>query len=138
MSKLNCPTCGVHIDDHPASQCLNEWIATDIMGEVKPDIVHEYLHLGRPVYSEGGNWYCSQEYDKGDVCIWYPRNFSGYIAAAWEVLDKFQSAEIEREFGGNTIIVLEAVGAGWFSANASHTSLAICRAAIKACSTKVT
>jgi len=29
---MNCPTCNVHIDEHPASQCLNEWVATDVMG----------------------------------------------------------------------------------------------------------
>jgi len=60
-------------------------------------------------------------------------DFSRNIAAAWEVVDKFQSADIEREFGGNTIIFIEVAGIGWFSAHAPSTSLAISRVAIKAC-----
>ena len=135
---MNCPTCNVHIDTHPAGKCLNEWIATDIMGEAKPDIAHEHFHPS-PIDSEGGNWYCSQEYDKGDVCVWYAKNFSGYIAAAWEVLEKlsadgysYQVLEHSDPKRGDCLCELWKDFYRWNVNHQPTVPLAISRAAIKA------
>jgi len=122
---MNCQHCNTHIDEHPANACLNEWIAVDIMGEEKPDIVHERFHL-RVIYSDGGNWYCGQEYDKNDVCIWYAKDFSGYISAAWEVIEHLREETTLRWTNGWWCTL------GNSKASAVQVTLAICRAAIRA------
>lgn len=76
---MNCPTCNVHIDEHPASPCFNAWVGEGVMGL-------------RIMY--GGH--------VDEMCLWpddwkgpeFPHefpprpvpDFSGSIAAAWEVL----------------------------------------------------
>ena len=32
MTKLHCPTCGVHIDEHEAGGCLDLWAGEVVMG----------------------------------------------------------------------------------------------------------
>lgn len=29
---MNCPTCGLDIDEHPANRCLDAWVAREVMG----------------------------------------------------------------------------------------------------------
>ena len=51
MTKLHCPTCGVHIDEHPETPCLANWAAIDVMGWtetspntfVEPGAGHVYI-----------------------------------------------------------------------------------------------
>lgn len=32
---MNCPTCGLDIDEHPADRCLDAWVAEAVFGRQK-------------------------------------------------------------------------------------------------------
>ena len=63
---------------------LNELVALKVFGQPRPMYVHE-PHI-EPIWN--GHWVCSPDYDEGDVCNWKARDFSGDIAAAWQVVEK--------------------------------------------------
>ena len=45
--ELNCPECGVEVDEHEAGRCLDRWVAKDVMG--LPDGCWDYysVHIDR-------------------------------------------------------------------------------------------
>ena len=74
-TELNCPHCKLHIDEHPASRCLDAWVHTDVMGYKLPD------HNWRDTHCD---------------CI---RNYPRDISAAWRVVEKIQRDEPGWRFG---------------------------------------
>jgi len=89
---MNCPTCNVHIDEHPVSRCLDAWIATDVMGLDTSKHLEEVWEEG---YTEDGqdgwsDFVCPRckattRHGPNEPCAKY---YSASIAAAWEVWDK--------------------------------------------------
>jgi len=137
--KLTCPECGIEIDEHLASRCLDEWVITSI-GVPKPVYAHRsYLHLD-PIYDDTGFWYWAYD-DHGDVCEWHPIAVSEGWAEAGKVVEKFSEnyeVIISRQDGSDVlcsclyITESEKDFGDWFFAKAPDAPLAICRAAIKA------
>ena len=103
MSELQCPHCSIEIDEHPATSCLNDWVAVAVMGW---DVAMQIVQM---------------ENGKYDMC----RD----IAAAWEVLGKFSKWALYA--GGYVMLGDRNDGKEW-KAHALKIPLAICRAAIKA------
>ena len=52
---MNCPHCNVHIDKHPASRCLDAWVAEAVM-EWKPYFIISYNIL----YPPGRQSFCDE------------------------------------------------------------------------------
>jgi hypothetical protein len=68
MTRRTCPHCGIHIDEHEATRCLDKWIANDVLG-VYDKICQEETRFMLPE----------------SVNLPY---YSTSIAAAWEVVEK--------------------------------------------------
>lgn len=102
---LNCPHCNTHIDEHPASRCLDAWV--------------EQAVIDRQLRIKTEEW--------GLV----PR-YSTDIAAAWEVVEKFRDYDwkLYSHGEGETMVIYK--DGTHYEGDASTAPLAICRAAIKA------
>ena len=72
---MNCPHCGVEISEHPASRCLDAWVAEAVMGVKMIEIENHAKFKGTPVTK-----YWVRD-DSGRL----PSLYSTSIAAAWEV-----------------------------------------------------
>lgn len=122
---MNCPHCGTHIDEHPASRCLDAWVADDIFGgSANPDNVLWY-------------WWDSSD-DEGKrvvlgVHLFAGPKFSTDIAAAWQVLGKMGGFWTVQGYiyEGRTNHYY-AGRRGHVGSRAPTAPHAICRAAIKA------
>jgi len=132
-SDKNCPYCGTHIDDHPASPCLNAWVAEDVM---------EWWNV-----SEGDGWFGFHfvKIEGAAMPVYDPvPHFSDSIIAAWQVVEMLRQnyyvdigvddngAQVQLDCLhvnnlGNTRWQLAFVG----STRANTAPLAICRTAIK-------
>lgn len=144
--KLNCPKCGVHIDDHEAGRCLDEWVITSLpltisqatIGVPKPICSHASHY--DTIWDNTGFWYCQPPvYENDDAFEWQPIAVSEDIAAAWQVVKKLQRIcriDIENykwvTKASNTVVRVYAVDFPSFRTEAPTAPLAICRAAIKA------
>ena len=75
MTKLHCPTCGVEIDEHEATTCLDAWVAERVMG-----------------WEKCNNWWMRPV--DGEICRLVTAAHSGSwnpsqdIAAAWVLVEK--------------------------------------------------
>ena len=78
---MNCPRCGIEVRDHPANNCLNEWVAIAVMGWTKGEdgFWRDDAHQGS--YGVGYTW---DEHD-WDFVDFEP---STDISAAFEVMEK--------------------------------------------------
>jgi len=132
-SDKNCPHCGTHIDEHPASRCLRGWVATSVMGW---RVINGKDGLPTHVITDTGEHFYLL-LDLGPM--WFP---DLDIAASWEVvmyltrqnyvfsltLGTFHEA-LFRIF----LHLLKDKGEGRSSFREDNEGcLAICRAAIKA------
>lgn len=112
---MNCPYCGVHIDEHPASRCLDKWIA-QVFG-VYDKICQEEYHLMLP---------------EGAHLPYYSTN----IAAVWEVEEKIEERKLRSRYSQALVaqmldtVVNSDEHMWWLLAHASPHHR--CRAAIKA------
>ena len=136
-NKLNCPECGVEIDEHDAGRCLDAWVAEKIMDD-NPHWLGDGIEVN--ILSIG---------ESGDEVLHYSTN----IAAAWQVVEKMRDSglcptvywddgddipdctgwQVCMAHYGNTEDEFRLYD-GW----ASTAPLAICRAAIKAVSNAAT
>ena len=136
MNKLLCPTCGIHVDQHPKGRCMDYWVAEAVFGKTRA-----YYHC--PHFDKKGRMlsFCSCP-----SCDSYSRS----IAAAWEVVEKIQLTD---RSWATTVYWDDGddipENAGWVTCYAyygeteddfraiysiaSTAPLAICQAAIKAC-----
>lgn len=77
---MNCPYCNTHIDEHPASRCLDAWVAETVMdGDVRPDPDGDGIWV----------WF-KKNWGYSDVVPYY----STSIAAAKDASDKAGSTVI--------------------------------------------
>lgn len=93
---MNCPHCNTHIDEHPASRCLDAWVAEAVMGW--QPITHFH---GSPI-ADGwtgfwdGEWFrwteCPESDEPDASELWLP---SIDIAAAWQVVEKICNWDID-------------------------------------------
>ena len=125
---MNCPHCNVHIDEHPASRCLDAWVAEAVM---KLDRVRIDGTDGEAIFKRAPSttsW--------GFVPI-----FSTDISAAWQVVEKLAKQWPDLSIGsgwnkegdGKWSVGWGFDGHGWEWTEPCETApLAICRAAIKA------
>ena len=117
---MNCPHCGVHIDEHPASRCLDAWVAVDVMelAGVGLDSVGDFQYLHSP--------------DRPH----FVSEYSTDIAAAWEVEQKIEELKLRARYVQHLVAAMlgKEVDSDedmwWLLAHASP--LDRCRAAIKA------
>lgn len=80
---MNCPHCNVHIDEHPASRCLDAWVLCAIEGkEFKP---MECRVMWNAEKQEAVDFQPHFGYPVGHVL---PLHYSTDIAAALEVWNK--------------------------------------------------
>ena len=87
---MNCPHCNTHIDEHPASRCLDAWVAKSVM-RLEVYMSHdEYLRAGFPhaQYWSSAVHYPAYWWDKGWAMSVAP--YSSDIAAAWQVMEKLK------------------------------------------------
>lgn len=90
--QLVCPTCNTPIDSHPASRCLDAWIAKEVMGLGLPKNKLSWHKANdgigwkaeRPDYSTDGTWLRSWSY------VEWPPNYSTSIYCAWQVLEEMK------------------------------------------------
>lgn len=129
----NCPHCGVHIDEHPASPCLNAWVATDVMElvvRITTDGIGDFL----PVISDPHGSY----YAGGNGMLESPvSDYGNYIAPAWEVVEKLNQSGYIVEIINDCVawsVVFRNIDTDERFTSDWKTSLEVqvCRAAIKA------
>ena len=132
---MNCPTCGVHALEHPASECLDTWVATAVMVWEKRLEGHDAERYVAPVYA----WYdangCRVAFcqDYINAKAWEP---SKDIAAAWQVVERFKfykwlSQSASGLWGTGPMLWTCAFAAPTnFRATADTVTLAIVRAAL--------
>jgi len=120
---MNCPHCGVHVDEHEASSCFDAWIAADVME----------LAIA---YSSEKAWYEDVETTFVTLLGSKIKDYSGDIAAAWQVLMAHpERVTIWKDKDGWTCCFYamgEAPPIWRYKGKATTAHLAICRAAIKA------
>ena len=134
---MNCPHCGTEISEHPANRCLDAWVAESVM-----DAEIEWIEGGEPYgWDEDGKAVLFREgywINKADNTMYLhiTDGFTGmipyhskYIAAAWEVLEKFSKWAIYA--GGYVMLGDRNDGKEW-KAHALKIPHAICRAALLA------
>jgi len=147
MSKLNCPHCGAHIDEHPASRCLDAWAAKVVMGK------RIEFRKGEPVgWKEDGEpflWFPNDFVDLDDNTLYIHatdgytgmvQHYSKYIAAAWQVEEKMRESGWEFVYDDDSEGKVAMFSRGrdqWgeidvHSAMADTAPLAICKAALLA------
>ena len=122
-----------------ANRELDAQVAEEVMGEPKPTIVHEHRHIFEHIDSPLGAWYCSLEYDRGDVCEWHPKHYSSRIQDAKlttnKVLEMSNVSEViivGRADGGWNVGFLDADGISFAGAFAGTEEEARCLAALEA------
>ena len=139
MSKLNCPHCNTHIDEHPASRCLDAWVAEAVMGLVQ---------CQAKFHDENPQCYATKDAPEYGSIL---KEYSTDIAAAWEVVEKLRIRQSPIELHGdewhdggdwqatfyNIRKQMGALGRGVHKVTGPNRGqpsapLAICRAAIKA------
>ena len=132
---MNCPHCGVHVDEHPENACFNAWVATGVM-EIDSIRRHDKKGPGRVVEAYA---VYSDDSEDGYAMYWLNSdfyNYSGHIAAAWRVVEKVLKkdvlARVRLDSGSFawTVWVSNKDISTWASGETAP--LAICRAAIKA------
>jgi hypothetical protein len=150
--KLHCPTCGVHIDEHEATRCMDWWIECRLFGA---SFVPKNTEIPVPTVSAIGVYRLSNEtartaydcyrlaggkYVQGTI----PRKrYSSNIADAWDVVEKtklFIGYSFCQSWNGSRYLVTYFVRDDdecyhETYASAPTAPLAICRAAIKAVNT---
>ena len=120
MSELQCPHCSVEIDEHPASRCLDYWIAEQVLDL---SCLHDPpTGILLPV----------------DIQV---KPYSSDIAAAWEVAEKMAEQWPDFSVGsgwikgndGNWSVSWGFDGHGWeWTEPCESAPLAICKAALLA------
>ena len=150
---MNCPRCGKPIDEHEAGTCMDAWVAKTVMGL-------NISHLG-VVWEEGYMEDGMDGWD-GFVCprcktpesmldkVPCAKHYSTDISAAWEVVERFRKGDYSHPKNITVACVIEMTvydgvshedcGVRIYSptqsivdAYANEMSLAICRAALRAC-----
>lgn len=157
---MNCPTCGLDIDEHPANRCLDAWVAEEVMGlnvvsrdwpcGYGPDCGHYeasmqaearyswYTEKG-PVYWEdvhgnGWGWPPWVDEDHGDLiaCVEPVPFYSTHIVAAWDAVEKTKLFELNLLwYDGRNWVILAYEYLALEVAQAPSVALAICRAVLK-------
>ena len=126
---MKCPHCGVSIDEHEASLCLNAWVAETVMDCGKVGVCF-MLNDKRP----------SESFTTSN----HPLRYSIDIAAAWEVA-KLRGIsvipthtgwlagrfDLDQEFLDPDTGIIDGHFSQGYS-GATTAQLAICRAALKA------
>ena len=124
MTKLHCPTCGAHIDEHEAGGCLDLWAGEVVMG------------FG---YNEESSGLSKRWFGR-------PDRYSDRIGPAWMLVETWKyNWNIYRDVGAcgdvyetsgdkNYRVVLAYPGMDMTPTVAKTAPLAITRAAIKAVS----
>lgn len=121
---MNCPHCNVHIDEHPASRCLDAWVARGVMDWMLV-ITHDDV-----------DWVCADSEGQRRLIPAYSTD----IAAAWEVVEKLSQycyVDIGVDVSGAQVQIDVNDNGEWQlafveSTRADTAPLAISRAAIKA------
>ena len=129
---MNCPHCNVHVDEHEAGRCMDAWVATEVMGI--------------PVESAMGytvKWLlddCNYKPEEFPYEFYHCRRYSTDIAAAWQAVEKLAASEDwdEHPVDVHKNYAFKDMWTAHFRdysvvAHADTASLAICRAALKAC-----
>ena len=135
---MNCPRCNVHIDEHPASPCLNAWVAEAVMGFKKyifPGQNPKSLWDDRDVFDRLIKMGFTHKDTAGNTVRVPP--FSTSIAAAWEVVKKLNQSGYIVEIINDCVawsVVFHNIDTDERFTSDWKTSLEvqICRAAIKA------
>ncbi len=141
---MNCPTCGIDIDQHPANRCMDAWVAEKVMGWKPQPCCHDEH------YRCDGEW-GSTSLDRVDGCYFHmpchnmtkPKPYSTDWGAMGEVLEHFTDDGTYATLNRGTVgglgcpvvklwhACLSSGGYGrWGKADTAP--LAVCRAAIKA------
>ena len=132
MNNLYCPECGVHVDEHEANACFDNWIALGPMGWERMS-----------EYSYSPTWLDREDasFPTGKIYTWEPTSYPMFrpstdIAAAWQVVEKMRkngwAYEISLSDSGEEVCIWKNPLID-FSGYGEGIYLAICRAAIKAC-----
>jgi hypothetical protein len=132
------------IKNMPAGKEIDGLVAEIVFGESKPVYIHIHGNVFSAQWSNGKNWYCTQDYFNGDVCEWTPKEFSKNISAAQEVINVIAKEPFAWHFES----INTETGVKWrarllgdmpdgsiaeYSAEADTISLAISRAALLKC-----
>ena len=148
-SNMNCPHCGINIDEHEANRCLNIWVAEVVVGWIKTN-QRRTDHQNWLEYPQ--IWYLKPN---GDIeNITNIPEYSTDIAAAWEVVMQFKNQQYPVELIGEDAHFwsrwdfniwnplddpdfTDEMAHGWdesmaIKERAASAPLAICRAAVKA------
>jgi len=134
---MNCPHCNVHIDEHPASRCLDAWVAEAVM-DGRPFLTEDDCKASQTAWTFGQNrWVMSSLHSDGEGASFFRvPTYTADIAAAWEVVEKINddSAMTLRWYNPDGRTSYFSVAFGFskkIEAHADAAPLAICRAAIK-------
>ena len=119
---MNCPHCGIHIDEHEAGRCLDAWVIEKAMN---------WWGI-----SEEDGWFGWNYENEMEVYDWIPR-VSTSISAAWEVVKKLNRSGYMVEIINDCVawsVVFRNIDTGKNFTSDWRASLEtqICRAAIKA------
>lgn len=98
---MNCPTCGLSVDEHPANRCLDAWVAEVVFERqvkyVPPEELPPAAKVdGVPILRKHGVWLlddCDPEQDGVTVSLWdvpasHVSHCSAEIAAAWVIVSR--------------------------------------------------
>lgn len=77
---------------------LNELIAIEIMGEERPDDVHD-SHLD--ILMHGASWYCLPEFEEGDECLWSAVPYSSEWKHMGNLIEKILDDNWWSDIGGD-------------------------------------
>lgn len=146
---MNCPTCNLAIDKHPAGRCLDAWVAESVMGECAHiwTLKHTEPEYCRECGEQIGGWdggdyptkvceKCGKEvqglaFSVNGAC--HSKPYSTEISAAWKAVEKtglFEANLLWRDGQDWHILAHEYLALE--IARAPTVSLAICRAALRA------
>lgn len=153
---MNCPTCGLDIDEHPANRCLDAWVAGAVFKRQVKYVPPEELPPagkidGVPILRRHGVWLLDDydpEQDGITVSLWdvpasHVSHYSTDIVAAWKIVETLRCG-----WRGHAAACIDIKISDWVSrpdcqvtifapdivdvkAEAYSPCLAICRAALK-------
>lgn len=144
---MNCPRCGKGIDKHVAGRETDACVAEVVMGWTTSESLPETTQSGYYIVCCDVDWYwvdpdgkhkCSNDSAHG----WIPPKFSTDIAAAWMVVEKMHELgfRTDLESGWENLHEYFAWKCKFYKPHYLETHhhetapLAICLAALKACS----
>ena len=119
---MKCPHCNTPIDEHPASRCLDGWVAENVIGWETSPFGNWYWQMSPPIGSTG----------RAEGRVYNVPNYSTRILYAWQVVEKAEIISVCRAWdAGGELKGWTAWADDSSMSNASSPELAICRAAIK-------